>query len=309
MGLVARAVAVVAAAAVLAGCGLGAGEEREGGPAQLRVTRDFGREAVASARLDPVREDDTVMRFLRREAEIETSFGGRFVQAIEGIGGGGPGGGRDWFFWVNGLESSVGAAEYELSPGDRVQWDNRDWRAAMRVPAIVGAYPAPFVNGIEGKRRPVRVECEDAESEACDTVKETLRAKGVAATGASLGASGTENVIRVVVGNWPAVRLVQALAEIEEGPRASGVFARFVRDGDALELLGEDGRPQEEQQCCTGVVAAVAPRPEEIIWAVTGLDDMGVLAAARSLDESILRDAFAVAVTPRGTRRLPLEAG
>ena len=148
----------------------------------------------------------------------------------------------------------------------------------------MGAYPEPFVNGIEGKRRPVRVECEDAESDACETVKERLRERGVPATGSSLGASGTENVIRVVVGNWAAVRLVQALAEIEDGPRESGVFARFVRDGDALELLGDDGQPVEEQQCCSGLVAAVAPSEEEIVWAVTGLDDMGVLAAARLLD-------------------------
>ena len=27
------------------------------------------------------------MRFLRREADVETSFGGRFVQAIEGLAG------------------------------------------------------------------------------------------------------------------------------------------------------------------------------------------------------------------------------
>ena len=299
--------AALAGASALGACGFGAGGEREGGAAGLRVTRDFGRDALASARLDPVREDETVMRFLRREAEVETRFGGRFVQAIEGLAGGGAGSTRDWFFWVNGLESSVGAAEYELSPGDRVQWDYRDWEATMRVPAIVGAFPEPFVNGIEGRRRPVRVECEDAESDACETVKEALRERGVPATGASLGTSGTRNVIRVVVGNWAAVRLVQALAEIDDGPRESGVFARFVGDGDALALLGEDGRPVEEQQCCSGLVAAVAPSPEEIVWAVTGLDDMGVLAAARLLKESTLRDAFAVAITPRGMRRLPME--
>ena len=302
-----RLAAFLTAAVLLAGCGFGQGEEREGS-AELRITRDFGRETLDSARIDSVREDDTVMRFLRRESDIETSYGGRFVQQIGDLAGGGAGGTRDWFFWVNGLESSVGAAEYELSPGDRVQWDYRDWEATMRVPAIVGAYPEPFRSGIEGKRRPVRVECEDAGSDACETVKDRLRALGVAATGSSLGASGTENVIRVVVGNWSAVKLVQALAEIDEGPEASGVFARFTDDGGALELLGEDGRPVEAQQCCSGLIAATAPSEAEIVWAVTGLDDMGVLAAARSLDPSVLRGAFAVAITPGGTERLPLEA-
>ena len=115
--------AILATTAILAGCGLGAGDEREGA-AEMRISRDFGRETLATARLDPLRESDTVMRFLRREADIETRFGGRFVQEIEGLTGAGPAGTRDWFFWVNGIESGVGAAEFELSPGDVVQWDS-----------------------------------------------------------------------------------------------------------------------------------------------------------------------------------------
>jgi hypothetical protein len=304
---VTRLVALLTATVLLAGCGLGEGDEREGS-AELRVTRDFGRETLASARMDTVREDDTVMRFLRREADIETSYGGRFVQKIDDLEGAGAEGTRDWFFWVNGLESSVGAGEYELSPGDRVQWDYRDWSAAMRVPAIVGAFPEPFLSGVEGKRRPVRVECADAEGEPCETVKERLRELGVAATGAALGTSGTENVIRVVVGRWSEVRLVRALAEIEDGPEASGVFARFTDDGDTLELLNDAGEPVEDQDCCSGLVAATAPSESEIVWAVTGLDDQGVLAAARALRPAPLRDAFALAITAGEIRQLPLEA-
>jgi hypothetical protein len=299
---------VLAAALCLAGCGLGPGEEREGS-AELRVTRDFGRTLLASARETSIEEDDTVMRFLRRERDIETRFGGGFVQAIDGIEGAGSTSAEDWFFFVNGSESGVGAAEYELSPGDRVQWDYRDWEAAMRVPAIVGAFPEPFVNGLEGKRRPVRVECEDSESRACDTVKKRLRDLGVAATGSSLGASGTENVIRVVVGRWRAVRLVQALAEIEDGPGDSGVFARFDAEGTELELLGEDGRTAETAPAGTGLVAATAPSEEEIVWAVTATDERGVERAANALDESVLRDAFAVAVTAAGPEKLPLGSG
>jgi hypothetical protein len=149
-----------------AGCGFGEGEERGGSPAEMRVTRDFGHKLLGSARIDSVHEDETVMRMLRSDFDIDTRYGGRFVQSIDGLAGTGAGGNRDWFYWVNGVEGSVGAGEFELSPGDRVQWDWRDWGATMRVPAIVGAYPEPFVHGLEGKRRPVRVECESGELEA-----------------------------------------------------------------------------------------------------------------------------------------------
>jgi hypothetical protein len=271
----------------------------------MRITRDFGRETLATARLDPLREDDTAMRFLRREADIETRFGGRFVHAIDGLAGGGSTHTRDWFFWVNGLESGVGAAEYELSRGDRVQWDFRDWGATMRIPAIVGAFPEPLRNGIEGKRRPVRVECEDSESRACETVKEKLAEADVVASGSSLGATGIENVIRVVVGRWRAIRVIQDLAEIEDGPRDSGVFARFDDEGTELELLGEDGNVVRRASPGAGLIAAVAPSEEEITWAITGTGDAGVLRAAAELEESTLAGAFAIAVDPR-PERLPL---
>jgi hypothetical protein len=301
-------IAAAACAAAAAGCGFGEGEEREGG-VRLTVTRDFGRERLAQTERHSVREDDTVMRFLQRNHDVETRFGGRFVQAIDGLAGEGLSGRRDWLFFVNGLEAKEGAADYELSPGDRVQWDYRDWSTTEQVPAIVGAFPEPFLNGIESKRRPTRVECEDDSSRACGMVKERLRGLGVAATGAGLGTTGTENVIRVVVGRWSAVKLVPAIEAIADGPAESGVYARFTEDGAALELLGDDGRVAERAPAGTGLLAATAPSEEEIVWAVTGTDDRGVQRAAEALDEDTLRDAFAVAATPDGPERLPLGDG
>jgi hypothetical protein len=299
--------ALVAAAALLSGCGLGPGDEQEGG-AELRVTRDFGHEALGSIRVDSLREDQTVMRLLRSEFDVETRFGGRFVQAIDGLRGAGPAGTRDWFFFVNGIESGEGAAEYELSPGDRVQWDHRSWGAAMRVPAIVGAFPEPFLHGIEGGRRPVRVECDEVESNACKDARETLDRAGVPTSGASLGAPGTEAVTRLVVARWPRARIVRGGATLEEGPEASGVFARFAEDGRSLDLLDEAGevartvRPGDG----TALVAALRPRADELLWLVTALDQKGLAAGVAALEEDRLRDAFAVAVTDDTVEKLPL---
>ncbi len=92
------------------------------------VTRDFGHQQLGSASERTLREDQTVMRMLQSDFDVETRFGGGFVQSIDGLAGRGAGGQRDWFYFVNGVEADVGAADYELSPGDRVQWDYRDWR-------------------------------------------------------------------------------------------------------------------------------------------------------------------------------------
>jgi Domain of unknown function (DUF4430) len=299
--------ACAAAVVLSAGCGLGEGGERPGG-ATLRVTRDFGRVELGTAATDALREGGTVMRFLRSEFDVETRFGGGFVQSIDGLAGEGSGGHRDWFFFVNGVESEVGAAEYELSPGDRIQWDLRRWQAAMRVPAIVGAFPEPFRSGLEGKRRPVRVECEEAGDQTCRDAKAALERTGVPVSGASLGAPGTETVARLVVAPWPQVRIVRGASTLEDGPKKSGVFARFDDHDQSLELLDQDGevartvRPGDG----TALVAALRPRDEELVWLVTALDDAGLAAGVAALREGKLRDAFAVAVTGSNVEKLPL---
>jgi hypothetical protein len=301
------ALALAWCAVVGPGCGLGGGEERKGG-ASVRVTRDFGRTLLGEASVARVREDQTVMRLLRSKFEVGTRFGGRFVEAIDGLEGRGAGGQQDWFYFVNGVEAGEGAADYELSPGDRVQWDYRRWDVAMRVPAIVGAFPEPFLHGLEGKRRPVRVECEDAEAAVCEEAKERLQAAGVSTSGASLGAPGTETVTRLVVARWARARIVRGAAGLEEGPEETGVFARFSRRGPVLELLDEDGKVARRVEPGDGVglVLAMRPRAEELVWVVTALDERGLEAGVRALREDRLGDAFAVAVTGRTAQKLPL---
>jgi hypothetical protein len=300
-----RRVALLAVSLALAGCGLGPGEELGGG-VRLSVTRDFGHERLLSAERAEVRESDTAMRLLQSEADVETEYGGGFVQSVDGLEGEGPGGSRDWFYFVNGLEADVGAADFPLSPGDVVQWDYRDWEAAMRVPAIVGAYPEPFVHGSMGERLPTRVECEEAVEDACEEVTGSLGDAGVTASEAPLGAPASGEVLRVVVATWPVARDVPALQTIEAGPEASGVFARFSPDGEELALLGEDGEEAATAPAGSGLVAATELPEGHVVWAVTGADQSGVEAAARALDERALSDAFAVVATPDGTVSLPI---
>ncbi|MBA2504997.1 MAG: DUF4430 domain-containing protein [Thermoleophilaceae bacterium] len=291
---------------LLAGCGVGPGEEKDAG-AQLRVTRDFGQELLAEAAADPIREGETVMRLLRsREKRVDTSYGGKFVKSIDGLGSTSSGGRKDWFYFVNGMEAGTGAAEREVEPNDVIQWDYREWEGAMRVPAIVGAFPEPMVNGFEGKKLPVRLECADA-GEACDTAESRLGDAGVTASRSSLGSVAGAEVIRVVVGRFDRIRKAQAPSLLAEGPGRSGVFARFGRGGRrALELLDPQGELAREAPPGSGLVAVMALEQQGPVWMVTGADDAGVELAANALEENTLRDAFAVAATPDGPVKLPV---
>jgi hypothetical protein len=289
------------------GCGLGAGKERGGDGARLDVTRNFGQVRLAAASIPKVREDQTVMRFLRSKQKITTTYGGGFVQSIDGLAGSGSGQ-RDWFFFVNGMEAPVGAAAFKLSPGDFVQWDYRDWSATDRVPSIVGAYPEPFVHGLRGKRLPTRLECSNPSSASCKTVEKRLSAQGVVVSGSPFGSGAGQGTVRVVVGPWSSLRQVKAVAALEQGPPQSGVFARFTTGG-ALSLLDPHARTARTAPPGTGLLAARMPQDSGPVWIVTGDGEAAVQRAAAALDPAKLRDAFAVAATPSGLVRLPVGGG
>lgn len=301
--------ALAAIVVALAGCGLGAGASSEG-TASLRVTRDYGTTPLLEGELERPSESQTVLRLLDREADIETRYGGGFVQAIEGVSGGVEGGRRsDWFYYVNGVESSIGAAERPVEGGDRVWWDYRDWTAAMRVPAVVGSWPEPFAQGsADGERLPVRIECA-GEHAACATARDRLADEGVSARLIRAGVVRQGEALRMLVGPWRELRKDPAAGQIDAGPATSGVFARFDRsadDGVTLVALDEQAQPAVRLGRGTGLIAAVRDGERPATWVVSGVDRAGVRAAAGALGEEMLRDRYAVGVEAGAARGVPL---
>ena len=120
---------------------LGPGRPRAAA-ASLTVTRDYGAKVLARASEKDLPGGETVMRLLQRNADVETRYGGRFVNAIDGVRSSQrPAARRDWFYYVNGIEADVGAAEKRLHDGDRVWWDYHDWTRGDARPGGRGLVP------------------------------------------------------------------------------------------------------------------------------------------------------------------------
>ena len=115
MKRVAPLCAVLVAGVLLAGCG---GDD---GTATLKVTRDRGRHVLLVAR---VPAGLTAMQALERKTDVETSYGGRFVVAVDGLASASR---RDWFYFVNGVVGDRSAVEVRLHQGDVLWWDYRAW--------------------------------------------------------------------------------------------------------------------------------------------------------------------------------------
>jgi hypothetical protein len=274
-------------AAVAPGCGLGPGENS--GEIELTVTRDYGSQVLERAS-ESINESDTVLRLLDRNADVETRYGGGFVQSIDGLAGGQSDGRRsDWFFYVNGIESPVGSAEYDPADGDRIWWDFHDWTSAMRVPAVVGSWPEPFVRGFEGERWKVAFDCR-IESEVCEPVLDRLRRAG-----AEPSELNPADAIHVRVGTWETIRTDEVAGLLAGPPSESGVFATFTGERrPLLTLLDQRGEPAGSLGPGAGLVAALRPGEGPPTWVITGTDRAGVDAAAGLLG-SDLRNRFAVA--------------
>ena len=56
----------------------------------------------------------TAMQALERKAKVKTSYGGRFVDAIDGVASASH---RDWFYFVNGVDGDRSAVEVRLREG------------------------------------------------------------------------------------------------------------------------------------------------------------------------------------------------
>lgn len=292
----------------LGGCGLGAGAPVT--DTRLTITRDFGQ--VEVERLDDPASAgaDTAMRLLQRNADVETRYGGGFVQSIDGVAGGTRDGRTvDWFYFVNGVAPEVGATSYEVEKGDHVWWDHRDWSVTANVKAVVGTFPEPFVHGVEGDRLPVRVECPVEGDEACTLVRDRLVQAGVVPGSGGLRTSLARNTIRVVVGPWAAARADGGARRLERGPDTTGVYARPSADGRRITLLDAQGRETRTLGPGTGLIAATKIDDEAPLWVVTGTDEAGLRAAVGAFNEADLDRAFALVVTEGATIPVPENRG
>ncbi len=288
------------------GCGLGAGSQE--GTAHLVVTQDHGNEILVDEALDDLTESENAIRVLDDNAEIETRYGGGFVQSVDGIEGGTPGGRSfDWFFSVNGVVSEVGGTEFPVNAGDQVWWDYRDWTDAMEVGAVVGAFPAPMSTGYKGTTWPVVVDCQSTRP-ACTRVQNELEGEGVKATITGGVAPVDGDLLRIVVGRWAEISSDDDVSRLDSKSSSSGVFARFATGSEGDRLLGLDveGETARDFGSAAGLVAAMRRGDGPPVWVVTGGSDQGVAQAAFAFNRKDLDRHYAVVSFEGETEALPL---
>jgi hypothetical protein len=287
-----RRLALALAGLALGGCGLAVGAAPTG--VTLLVTSEFGAHVLQRESGLHAHEGETLASLesrLHASPESEAQAGSQVL-------------------YVNGVQAAKGAKLTRLYPGDHVWVDTHDVSQAPSTPAvIVGAFPEPFLNGIEGKRLPVRVECTSVSGEACTRVTASLRRVEVPAAITAVGSGGAPETLRVIVGPWGRIDGDIEARRIAQGPRTSGVYARFSTSARELTLLDPAGRAVRTLAGAAGLIAATQGSKEAPVWVVTGTDEAGVQIAARSFDGPALEGHFALALEAAGEVALPILDG
>jgi hypothetical protein len=302
-----RNILATVAAALLAAGAAGCGLRPAAGTSEVNliVTKGFGSGRVASITTTRVPGTETVMRMLERSLPVQTGSRGRHVQSIDGLAGNSAHG---WFYYVNGIETPLGAAGTAVHHGDRIWWDLHDGQATQSIPAVVGSFPEPFLHGTGGRRLPTALECGSGVRTACNRVSSTLGALGVPVATQFIGTGSGTDSLAVEVGTWRELESELVASLIEHGPSLSGIYARFSgHGGQQLQLLNPSGEVVKTLGAGAGLIAATAQNGSEPTWLITGTDAQGVAAAAQALSAGRLRDHFAVAVQGKQDFPLPLD--
>jgi Domain of unknown function (DUF4430) len=275
---------LVLTATVVAGCGSGVATPPSGPRAAIvTITRGFGQKMLTSARAAP---GQSALDALRRSAHVSTRYGGRFVQAINGLAGD-QSAGMAWLYFVNGIQANVGSADYTLHPGDHEWWDYRYWNDLIQVPVAIGAWPDPFVHGYGGKRPQVQVT-----GPSC-AARLTTALRGA---GAHVVRRATAFSVRVETFSRAAAALSSSLWQ------GRGLTVS-LSDGHVVVYRGRGGEQPDPR--AHAVIAAYQPGPAtgtsaELI--VAGDTPASACAAAATLAERprSIRGAYAVALDGSG---------
>lgn len=280
----------------------------------LAITQHFG-QSVLHTSTPQISKSESVMALLEKEAAVDLAYDGGFVQSIKGISSQkstATSKARDWFYYVNGVLSDVGAADYTLKEGDAIWWDYHEWGGYSFTPAVIGQYPEPFKQGFrENGGALILFAPTEGGKEAAKQIETALANKGVqeiVLEAYSDEAFSKRDKPCLVVGEWTALASFEALKGMNENASKTGANVTFKSNG--VDLMNPFGDVKESRAAQTGVIVATGAGMGDKVpaWFVIGTDTIGLNAAAHLFTENpdALNHKIGLAVTGEKVTALPI---
>ena len=279
------------------------------------VTQNFGRELILEQKIESG-SDTSAIDALQIVADVETKYGGYFVSSINGISSeceGESQSKKDWFFYINGIASNIGARDYILRDGDVEHWDFRAWSYHQFIPVIIGDFPQPFQSGYQNKLKPTLVVYEEAFPAEAETLVKKLEGYGVTEVSAVsyglLSNEAKENSNLIII----AVPHNILISELNNAHKKLGFYAYFEQN-TLISLDAEGNLSREFVKGCGLMQATQNPwnpkgigSGENVVWVITGTDVNSVKSAAEMLItyNDGLRRTFSVVINGKEFIKIP----
>ncbi|KEO84506.1 DUF4430 domain-containing protein [Tumebacillus flagellatus] len=247
------------------GSGASGGSKTSGGTPsgqyELSVTEYFGSNTVFDQPV-AMSSEQTLLDTMRDHLDVETAYGGSFVNGINGTKSGYTNKSiftrkkRDWFYYVNGTVAQVGADAVKPKAGDSVWWDYHDWAGdGSSTPCVVASYPHPFTTGYNGAQPGTTIYYSGNHASDADRLANALRGFGAGNVQTAAYADGnvahpSQNVI--VLGTWSELGNQAAVQTLFGSPTHTGLYAKF--SANSVQLLTYQGKSTDQ----TGQAAILA---------------------------------------------------
>jgi len=254
----------------------------------MAVSKNFGGNRLSAGKMEGS-PGNSLMDVLKAHLDIETAYGGSFINSVNGIAserGSFTNPGTDWFLYINGICCDTGAGDYVISAGDSVWLDYHGWQMGPSNAAVVGLYPEPFLHGYRGKQLPVYILADEENRDLADKLSSSLVSRGV--QNVSVAEMSNELLANrkgptIVLGVWSKIQQFPYLSSLNDAYRKNGMGIHFTSDG--VELLDYSGKKADILNAGTGVIAASGEGLGDAspLWLISGTDPEGFRHAANIL--------------------------
>jgi len=258
----------------------------------LWVTTGFG-SATIDEELKDYQQSYSIMDILRQTTEVETAYGGGFVQAINGITSTytnifNSDKKKDWFYWINGLNANVGANDYLPKDGDIIWWDYHDWSHTVGPNAVIGTFPQPFVNGYNEVNNGTEIWYTKNNEPEAETLQKLLLNKNVEKVTTNLFQQQDlydRSKMTILLGEWSELKNNQQLNDLFQQGTKLGLFAG-IKD-QKIYTTYVNGGISESFDSNSVLIVSIAQSPGDThpLWLIIGLNSEDIEQALTVLQD------------------------
>ncbi len=285
-------------------------DEFNPGKTTIVIGQNFGEIITFEKELE-LNEKLTAMDILNKVTNVKTTYGNAYVNSINEIESEyiELNEQKDWFYFINGILSNVGANQYHISCGDVQRWDFHQWNFERMTSAIVCDFPEPFVHGFGGKTANTIIAYNNNFYNQAIMIQSSLEEYGLDVEIEkliNLTENERQNYNIILIDNYKN----SEITKLNKNANRLGWPIEFNENS----IICFDQKGEEKQRFDNGGIVVACQNPwnnkgnwhcENVLWIITGITDKDVVNATNHLLNEDLKNCFGFVVVDNVLYKVP----